>query len=89
MLPTFSLGGEWLISDMTSARNRRENISVGDLVLYKIPVQEHTMGVKRVIGMPGDYVLANTPHQEGDEKMIQVSTSIGIFESGMLMRIGA
>ena len=73
MLPTFSLDGDWVLADMTSARNRRGNISVGDLVLYKIPIDEYSVGVKRVVGMPGDYVLANTPGQEGEEKMILVS----------------
>lgn len=73
MLPTFSLEGDWVLADMTSARNRRRNIAVGDLVLYKIPIKGHDIGVKRVVGMPGDYVCANTPDQEGEESMIQVS----------------
>lgn len=57
---------------MTSARNRRKNINVGDLVLYKIPISENNIGVKRVVGMPGDYVSMGTPDEPGDGNMIQV-----------------
>jgi inner membrane protease subunit 1 len=37
---------------------------VGDVVAYNIPINEE-MGVKRVLGMPGDYVLMDTPDVEG------------------------
>ena len=73
MLPTFSLDGDWVLADMTSARNRRKNIGVGDLVLYKIPIDAHSIGIKRVVGMPGDFVSTGTPGEDGQGSMIQVS----------------
>ncbi|KOS17206.1 Mitochondrial inner membrane protease subunit 1 [Escovopsis weberi] len=59
MLPTFAVDGDWIAADMTCRRGRR--IAVGDLVLYKIPLFPGQNGVKRVLGMPGDYVCLGTP----------------------------
>ena len=70
MLPTFTVDGDWIAADMTYRRGRR--IKVGDLVLYNIPIFAHQQGVKRVIGMPGDYVSIRTPGIEGEDQMIQV-----------------
>lgn len=58
MLPTFEILGEWLIVDKTHRLGR--NLSVGDMVSYNIPDNREN-GVKRVIGLPGDYVLMGTP----------------------------
>ncbi|KAK4188203.1 hypothetical protein QBC35DRAFT_496946 [Podospora australis] len=75
MLPTFELLGEWLVVSKSHRLGR--NISVGDLVVYNIPINEE-FGVKRVLGMPGDYVLMDTPeYGNSDENnthhnMIQV-----------------
>lgn len=70
MLPTFQVDGEWLL---TSKRHRRgRGVGVGDLVVYRIPIFPDTDGVKRVLGMPGDYVLINSP-ESGRDSMIQVS----------------
>jgi inner membrane protease subunit 1 len=71
MLPTFTVDGDWLAVDMTARLGRR--VGVGDLVLYKIPLDAHMIGVKRVVGMPGDYVSLGTPGEAGEEQMIQVS----------------
>jgi inner membrane protease subunit 1 len=47
--------GENVINDMTYRRGR--GITVGDMVCYKIPTNDrHGSGMKRVLGMPGDYV---------------------------------
>ncbi|KYK60861.1 Mitochondrial inner membrane protease subunit 1 [Drechmeria coniospora] len=70
MLPTFSVDGDWIVADMTSRRGR--GVSVGDLVLYKIPIFAAQHGVKRVVAMPGDYVSLGTPGERGEEQMIQV-----------------
>ncbi|KAF2748703.1 LexA/Signal peptidase [Sporormia fimetaria CBS 119925] len=37
-----------------------KNVQVGDIVVYKIPIQQKGSGVKRVIGMPGDLVAVVT-----------------------------
>ncbi|KAG6031344.1 hypothetical protein E4U41_007603 [Claviceps citrina] len=70
MLPTFTVDGDWLAADMRHRLGRR--ISVGDLVLYKIPTSPDRHGVKRVVGMPGDYVSLGTPGERGEHQMIQV-----------------
>jgi inner membrane protease subunit 1 len=69
MLPTFERDGEWLL---TSKRHRHaRRVAVGDLVVYKIPYSPDTEGIKRVLGLPGDYVLLNSP-KSGSDTMIQV-----------------
>ncbi|KAK5994009.1 Mitochondrial inner membrane protease subunit 1 [Cladobotryum mycophilum] len=70
MLPTFTVDGDWIAADMTYRLGRR--VKVGDLVLYKIPIFANQNGVKRVVGMPGDYVSLGTPGEPGEEQMIQV-----------------
>lgn len=70
MLPTFTVDGDWIAADMTYRLGRR--INVGDLVLYRIPIFSNQSGVKRVVGMPGDYVSLGTPGEDGQEHMIQV-----------------
>ncbi|PHH93361.1 hypothetical protein CDD83_5915 [Cordyceps sp. RAO-2017] len=70
MLPTFEVDGDWLLADMTARHGRR--IAVGDLVLYKIPIFAADNGVKRVVGMPGDYVSLGTPGEPGEDRMIRV-----------------
>jgi hypothetical protein len=54
-------------------------VGVGDLVSFRIPSQEGQMGVKRIIGMPGDYVLMGTPGERGQDKMIQVRGPEGLY----------
>ncbi|KAH6611607.1 hypothetical protein Trco_001627 [Trichoderma cornu-damae] len=70
MLPTFTVDGDWIAADMTYRLGR--GVKVGDLVLYKIPIFAGQNGVKRVVGMPGDYVSLGTPGEPGEEQMIQV-----------------
>ena len=70
MLPTFLVWNEWFVADRSYRRGR--GVRVGDCVTYTIPVEPHEGGVKRVIGMPGDYVLLNSPGSKNDD-MMQVS----------------
>lgn len=70
MLPTFTVDGDWIAADMTYRLGR--GVKVGDLVLYKIPIFASQNGVKRIVGMPGDYVSLGTPGEPGEEQMIQV-----------------
>ena len=68
MLPTFDILGEWLL---ISRRHRYgRNVQVGDLVAYSIPIND-SVGVKRLMGLPGDYVLLDAPGS-GSDDMIQV-----------------
>ncbi|KAI0872892.1 peptidase S24/S26A/S26B/S26C [Hypoxylon argillaceum] len=59
MVPTFLINREWFVVDKRYRRGR--GVRVGDCVTYAIPVEPGEEGVKRVMGMPGDYVLLNSP----------------------------
>ncbi|KAI2633885.1 LexA/Signal peptidase [Xylaria nigripes] len=59
MLPTFLATNEWFVTDKRYRRGR--GVQVGDCVVYSIPVEPGEEGLKRVMGMPGDYVLLNSP----------------------------
>jgi inner membrane protease subunit 1 len=62
MLPTFEVLGEWLLVSKLHRFGR--GITVGDVVAYNIPINEE-VGVTRVLGLPGDYVLMDTPGEGG------------------------
>lgn len=69
MLPTFEVTGDYPLTDKRYRYGR--NVKVGDLVHYKIPIFPESDGIKRVLGMPGDYVLIHSPDSERHQ-MIQV-----------------
>lgn len=59
MLPTLDIMGEWVL---VSSRHRHgRGVRVGDLVTYDIPVSGEWCGLKRVVGLPGDYVALQAP----------------------------
>ena len=45
----------------STLHRRGRGIKVGDVVIYKHPAFAHENGLKRVIGMPGDFVAVVTP----------------------------
>ncbi|KAI9882524.1 MAG: translation elongation factor Tu [Watsoniomyces obsoletus] len=69
MLPTIHVRDDFLIISRRHVRGR--DIRVGDVVSYWHPVEAHVSVVKRVIGMPGDFVLRDTPGSDSD-MMIQI-----------------
>lgn len=69
MLPGWEIWGHGAVVSHSYRRGR--GVQVGDLVKFKVPVTED-YAIKRVAGMPGDYVLIPTP-DTGREEMIQVS----------------
>ncbi|KAL2019991.1 hypothetical protein VTK56DRAFT_8991 [Thermocarpiscus australiensis] len=69
MLPTFEVLGEFLLVSKLHRFGR--GVSVGDVVAYSIPINDE-VGVKRVLGMPGDYVLMDAPDGGTMGSMIQV-----------------
>lgn len=80
MLPTFSVMGEWVL---TSSRHRYgRGVAVGDLVTYDIPVSRGWSGLKRVVGMPGDYVALQA--RGGGDDMMQVGSFFCPFSLGVL-----
>ncbi|KAF1983126.1 LexA/Signal peptidase [Aulographum hederae CBS 113979] len=55
-----------------SKRSRRgRDVLVGDVVSFHNPVMVGQRAVKRVVGMPGDFVLRDTP-EKGEGVMLQV-----------------
>lgn len=69
MLPFWEVFGD---GAWTSRFHRRgKGIQVGDLVLFKVPIN-NGRAIKRVAGLPGDYVLSHSP-ESGRDEMIQVS----------------
>lgn len=79
MQPTMAPDGEAIFIDKTSRRGR--NVKVGDIVAFTHPVME-THAVKRIVALPGDFVLAGTPEAQGgslEGMMIQVSFDVGFL----------
>jgi len=74
MLPTLNASGTSVVISKWYRRGR--GIQVGDIVSYKHPIQGELTTIKRVIGMPGDFVLRDTPGK-GDGTMIQVGIWFG------------
>jgi inner membrane protease subunit 1 len=63
MLPTLYLSGQWVVLSKWYRRGR--GVEVGDIVSISHPFILHEGAIKRVIGMPGDFVLAGTPGMSG------------------------
>ncbi|EKG20479.1 Peptidase S26A signal peptidase I [Macrophomina phaseolina MS6] len=69
MVPTISTIGDAVL---ISKRHRRgRSVGVGDLVSYEHPFKPGYGVIKRVVGMPGDFVLRDTPG-EGEGLVVQV-----------------
>ena len=69
MLPTLAVTGDIIY---TSKRYARGNgIEVGDLIDYKHPMEPRAGILKRVMGLPGDFVREDGGVGSGD-RMIQV-----------------
>jgi signal peptidase I len=81
MLPTMEMSGTLL--GISKSYRRGKDIEVGDIVAANHPMFPKEMVVKRVIGMPGDFVLADSVDSSG--RMIQVWTSR--FLAGLTTRL--
>lgn len=69
MLPTINVRGVWVYIDNTFRRGR--GVKVGDVVDFRHPMEQGAGGIKRVMGMPGDFVVKDGGEGR-DKKMIQV-----------------
>lgn len=65
MLPTMAVKGDRVYVDKLYRRGR--GIQVGDVVDFKHPLHPGEGAIKRVLGMPGDFVLRDTPEIEGEK----------------------
>ena len=68
MLPTFNVSGDWLLISKLYARGK--DVKVGDVVSFRHPWYPSTGAVKRVVGLPGDFVLRDSP-DSGSSAMLQ------------------
>lgn len=59
MLPTLEIRDDVVMISKLHAHGRW--IKAGDVISFDHPVRQDYSAIKRVIGMPGDYVLQNTP----------------------------
>ena len=66
MLPTIAWEGDWII--LSKLHRYGRGIEVGDMISFHHPVRQGVFGIKRVIGMPGDFVLRDTPRTVYGEK---------------------
>ena len=57
MVPTLSAKGDWLAINKWYRRGR--GVIVGDIVDFMHPIVPGAGAIKRVVGMPGDFVLSN------------------------------
>lgn len=69
MAPTLAPSGDSVLISKYYRHGR--GLKVGDVVSFKHPLREDMRASKRVIGMPGDFVLRDTP-DKGMGMMIQV-----------------
>lgn len=75
MLPTIASSGDWLLISKYYRRGRQ--LSVGDVVSFKHPINVGEYAVKRIVGMPGDFVVVTGLTGKGkgeDGRMLQVPT---------------
>ena len=68
MLPTLSVRGDVVYTDKSYRRGN--GIKIGDLVDFKHPMVVGEQGLKRVMGLGGDFVWDGK--ERGRERMIQV-----------------
>lgn len=69
MLPTLNARGDWVF--INTSYRRGKGVKVGDIVSFKHPMFPGESASKRVLGMPGDYVMRHTPGS-GNGAMLQV-----------------
>lgn len=80
MMPTIQ-SYDWVLISKYYRRGR--DLGIGDIVSFKNPVDGST-AVKRIVGMPGDFVLRDSPGK--NDLMIQVSPDIGAtLRSGVIL----
>lgn len=68
MLPTLYYEGDWVL--VNKLYRRGKGVQVGDIVEAKDPLRADGRVLKRIIGMPGDFVIAHTVETDG--MMLQV-----------------
>ncbi|KAK0264143.1 hypothetical protein LTS09_001621 [Friedmanniomyces endolithicus] len=70
MLPTIASANDWVLISKLYRRGR--NLRVGDVVSFKHPDKMGEYAVKRIVGLPGDFVVEGSPGKGGSGRMMQV-----------------
>lgn len=70
MLPTLQVLGDNVLIARSYRRGR--GVQVGDVVSFASVIKPGERVIKRVIGLPGDWVLRDTPPGSSSSKMLQV-----------------
>ena len=76
MMPTFNSFGDAVLISKYYRRGR--GVQVGDIVSFVHPIDSEERAIKRVLGMPGDFVCRDTPGTgaRAGTPMIQVSQTM-------------
>ncbi|TFK30626.1 signal peptidase I family protein [Coprinopsis marcescibilis] len=82
MLPTLAVSGELVIEDRLSIHLNPSNISRGELLVLKSPLDSRRLICKRVAGLPGDIVCVDPTGEKAP------STEHVIIPEGHLWIIG-
>jgi len=81
MIPTIDMSGQWVIVSKYYRRGR--GIKVGDIISFTHPMDCNAKASKRVIGMPGDFVLMDSPTsvtiRKQNSAMIQVEIVLDLY----------
>jgi inner membrane protease subunit 1 len=83
MLPTLNFAGDWVLVDKSFRWGN--NVAVGDLVSFKTPIEPGKGAIKRVVGMPGDFVERDSPGK-GRGMTLQVGRAVFLFLGNVLSR---
>ena len=70
MVPTLLVDGDAVLVSKYYRRGR--DVKVGELVSIRHPMAPDIAALKRVVGLPGDFVLTGERNTRGERMMIQV-----------------
>lgn len=80
MLPTIEVMGDHVLISKQYRRGR--NIQVGDIIGFNSVYEPGETVIKRVLGMPGDYVLRDTP---GTSSTAMIQVRLLPFLAGVML----
>lgn len=70
MLPTLTVDGDDVMISKYYRRGR--GVKVGDVVAFSHPMEPGFGALKRMVGLPGDFVCTGEKNARGEEMMVQV-----------------
>lgn len=86
MLPTLSAKGDAVY--VSKLFRRGKYVHVGDVVSLRHPMDVGTGAIKRIVGMPGDFVLRDMPgSRTGDMIQVRGGIHVKFVSSGLRLEI--